>query len=201
MVDPSLGAGGILSELAQLPVANIADAQDRLGVVDAAISPVWAGARLAGRAVTVEVAHGDNAGIHEILPDLEPGDVLVVNGHGLVDRALIGGIIGEKLAARGAVGALVDGAVRDVDELRESGIPVFARAVTPAGPYRNGPARLRIPVAIGGVVVATDDLVLGDADGVVVVEAARAATVLAAAVAKNEAEAATRSAIPTQFGR
>lgn len=198
MVDPSPGLAGILSELAQLPVANIADAQDRLGVVDAAIGPVWAGARLAGRAVTVEVAHGDNAGI---LPELKPGDVLVVNGHGLVDRALIGGIIAEKIAARGAVGALVDGAVRDVDELRESRIPVFARAVTPAGPYRNGPARLRIPVAIGGVVVATDDLVLGDADGIVVVEAAKAATVLAAAIAKNAAEAATRSAIPAEFGR
>lgn len=185
----------VAERLAALPTANIGDAMERLGVVDAGIGPVWSGARVAGRAVTVEVAEGDNLGIHRTLPDLVPGDVLVVNGHGAANRALIGELIAERLRARGCVGIVVDGAVRDVEELRELGFPTFARAVTPAGPYKNGPWRNRRAVAVGGVVVEPGDIVVGDADGVVVVPAAECEEVLARAEAKHADEAATRASI------
>jgi len=185
----------IVDRLGALPVANVGDAMERLGVVEAEIGAVWRGARTAGTARTVEVAGGDNAGVHEAIDSLEPGDVLVVNGHGVRDRALVGELIAERLRARGCVGLVVDGAVRDVGDLEEIGFPVFARAVTPAGPYRHGPFRVGVPVAIGGVVVHTGDVVVADGDGVAVVPAAEAADVLARAEAKHADETRTRNEI------
>lgn len=189
------GTDRVLEALAGLPTANIGDAMDRMGVVEAEIGPVWRGARIAGRAVTVEVAEGDNAGIHAAIPGLVRGDVLVVQGHGARNRALIGELVAERLRAKGCLGIVVDGAVRDVEELEELQFPVFARAVTPAGPYKHGPHRLGRAVAIGGVVVHPGDLVLGDADGVVVVPADEAAEVLERAQAKHADELVTRRSI------
>jgi regulator of RNase E activity RraA len=185
----------LIERLGALPTANVGDAMERLGVVDAEIGPVWRGARVAGRAVTVEVAEGDNLGIHRTLPDIGPGDVLVVNGHGARNRALIGELIAERLRVRGCVGIVIDGAVRDAEELGELGFPTFARSVTPAGPYKNGPWRNHRAVALGGVVVVPGDIVLGDADGVVVVPAAEAEEVLARAEAKHADESQIRASI------
>jgi regulator of RNase E activity RraA len=186
---------GIVERLGALPVANIGDAMQRLGVVEAEIGAVWRGARTAGTARTVEVAGGDNAGVHEAIDTLRPGDVLVVNGHGVRDRALVGELIAERLRARGCVGLVIDGAVRDVGDLEELGFPVFARAVTPAGPYRNGPFRVGVPVAIGGVVVHPGDVIVADGDGVAVVPAAEAAAVLDRAEAKHADETRIRNEI------
>lgn len=185
----------VLQRFAALPVANVGDSMDRLGVVDAAIRPVWRGARVAGPAYTVEVAGGDNAGIHEAISRLAEGDVLVVNGHGVQDRALVGELIGERLRKAGCVGIVIDGALRDVDDLEEMGFPAFARAVSPAGPYKNGPYRLAVPVAIGSVVVSPGDLVLGDSDGLAVVPRDQADEILVRAEAKHETETATRKSI------
>jgi len=185
----------VVDGLGSLPAANIGDSMDRLNVLDGAIRPMWAGAKLAGRAVTVYLAGGDNKGIHEVLPTLQPGDVLVVNGQGVTHRALIGELIAGRAAKRGCRGFVIDGAVRDVEDLAEIGFPVFARAASPAGPYRNGPFQLAVPVAIGGVVVSPGDVVVGDGDGVVVVPAADAAEVLERAQAKHRAETEQRQAI------
>ncbi|WP_222122107.1 RraA family protein [Curtobacterium sp. 9128] len=185
----------VVDRLGALPVANVGDAMQRLGVVEAEIGSVWRGARAAGPACTVEVAGGDNAGVHEALATLQPGQVLVVNGHGVRDRALVGELIAERLRARGCVGLVVDGAVRDVADLEEIGFPVFARAVTPAGPYRHGPFRVGVPVAIGGVVVHPGDVVVADGDGVAVVPAAEASEVLARAEAKHADETRIREGI------
>ena len=185
----------LLERFAALPVANVGDSMDRLGVVDAAIRPVWRGARLAGTAYTVEVAGGDNAGIHQAITHIAPGQVLVVNGHGVTDRALIGELIAERLRVAGCVGIVVDGALRDIDDLEELRFPAFAAGASPAGPYKNGPWRLDRPVAIGGVVVHPGDVVLGDSDGVAVVPAAEAEAVLARAEAKHADETETRRRI------
>ncbi|MCI9888785.1 methyltransferase [Micrococcales bacterium 31B] len=184
-----------LDRLATLPVANIGDAMDRLGVVDARISAVWSGARLAGPAVTVEVAAGDNAGIHAAIEMIRPGDVLVVNGHGDENRALLGELIAERLRVRGCAGVVIDGAVRDRDDLSEIAFPVFARSLSPAGPFKNGPYRLGTAVAIGGVVVHPGDIVVGDGDGVAVVPRAEAAEVADRAELKHATEAETRRSI------
>lgn len=85
---------------------------------------------------------------------------------------------------------MIDGAIRDAQGLGELGMPVFAAGITPAGPYKHGPGRLDVPVAIGGVVVQPGDIVVGDGDGVVVVAAAEAEAVLerAQAVVQREAD-------------
>ncbi|MGW8379044.1 NAD(P)-binding domain-containing protein [Streptomyces sp. ODS28] len=176
-----------------LPTANIGDATDRLGLLDSGISTLWPGARAVGTARTVWTRAGDNQALHEAVRIAEPGDVLVVNGEGDVSRALVGELIAERARARGVVGMVLDGAARDVEVLTEMGFPVWARAVTPAGPYKSGPGRVGVPVAVGGVVCRPGDLVCADGDGVAVVPAERAATVLAAA-REVEAEEARRRA-------
>jgi regulator of RNase E activity RraA/3-hydroxyisobutyrate dehydrogenase-like beta-hydroxyacid dehydrogenase len=176
-----------------LPTANIGDATERLGLLDSGISALWPGARAVGRALTVWTRAGDNQALHQAIKVAEPGDVLVVNGEGDESRALIGELIAERARARGVVGMVLDGAARDVETLAEMGFPVWARAVTPAGPYKFGPGRVGVPVAVGGVVCRPGDLVAADGDGVAIVPAERAATVLAAA-REVEAEEARRRA-------
>ena len=158
----------VVRRLGAVPAANIGDAQERIGVASG-LSPVWAGAKLAGPAYTVWTRPGDNLYIHKALDDAQPGDVIVINGGGDESRALIGDLIGIRAKSLGIAGFVIDGAVRDADALAECGLPVFARSVTPAGPYKFGPGRLQLPVAIAGVVVSPGDFVVADADGVVVV--------------------------------
>lgn len=174
---------GLVRRFAELPVANVADAMERLHVCDSAIQAMWTGARVCGRAYTVLTRTGDNAFIHAALPEIAEGEVMVVAGGADTSRALIGELIAGRAAVRGVGGFVIDGAVRDADAIQVLGMPVFARAVTPAGPYKNGPGQLQVPVAIGGVVVRPGDLVLGDADGVAVVHVERAEEIATAAEA------------------
>jgi regulator of RNase E activity RraA len=181
--------------LGALPTANIGDAMDRLGALDSRIQATWPGAKVAGPAFTVWTRAGDNAAIHAALRIAEPGDVIVVNGQGDESRALLGELIGGWAAAAGIVGFVLDGAVRDAADLAEIGMPVFARACTPAGPYKHGPGRLGVTIAVGGVAISLGDIVVGDADGVVVVPRADAEAVATAAEAVFADEARRREAI------
>ncbi|MFE7238943.1 DUF1932 domain-containing protein [Streptomyces sp. NPDC057580] len=176
-----------------LPTANIGDATERLGLLDSGISAIWPGARVVGRALTVWTRAGDNQAIHEAIKIAEPADIIVVNGESDTSRALIGELIAERARARGVVGMVLDGAARDVEVLTEMGFPVWARAITPAGPYKFGPGRVGVPVAVGGVVCHPGDLVVGDGDGVAIIPADHAVSVLAAA-REVEAEEARRRA-------
>lgn len=185
----------VLERLAKLPAANIGDAMDRLGVADSAIQAVWPGARLAGPAFTVWTRPGDNQGIHRALQLAQPGDVVVVAGGGDESRALLGELIGERAINLGLAGFALDGAARDAEALGEIGMPVFARAITPAGPYKNGPSRLGTPISFGGVPVMPGDVIIGDSDGVVVVPREQAAVVADAAEAVFTDETNRRTAI------
>ncbi|ROO61158.1 RraA family protein [Micromonospora sp. Llam0] len=155
--------------LREAPAANVGDALQRMTVMDGGIRLFTEGATLLGNALTVDVRSGDNLAIHRALDEARPGDVLVINGHGDMTRALIGDLIGEIMVNTGVVGAVIDGAVRDVQALSGMSLAVYARAVTPAGPFKDGPGAIGVPVAVGGVVVAPGDVLVGDADGVVVV--------------------------------
>lgn len=185
----------ILERLRALPVAAIGDVMDRLGILNSAIKPVWDGARLAGRALTVWTRAGDNKTIHEAIPLVQRDDVIVVNGEADESRALIGELLGRRAQVAGAAGFVLDGAARDAKGLAELGIPVFARTVTPAGPYKFGPGRIGVPVAVGGVVVEPGDYIAGDADGVVVITPESIDEVLDAAEAKARKEVAILKAI------
>ncbi|MGN9784912.1 methyltransferase [Nonomuraea sp. ZG12] len=166
--------------LGEVPAANVGDALQRMTVMDGGIRLVTERAALLGNALTVDVRSGDNLAIHRALDEARPGDVLVVNGHGDMTRALIGDLIGEIMVNAGVAGAVVDGAVRDVQALSEMGLTVYARAITPAGPFKGGPGTIGAPVAVGGVVVAAGDVLVGDADGVVVVPRLRVHEVVGA---------------------
>lgn len=181
----------VIRRLGAIPAANIGDAQERIGVASG-LYPVWAGARLSGPAYTVWTRPGDNLIIHTALDGAKPGDVIVVNGGGDQSRALIGDLIGLRAKKLGIAGFVIDGAVRDAEALAACGLPVFARSVTPAGPYKFGPGRLQIPVAIAGVVVAPGDIIVADADGVVVVSEQDAVQVLADAERVEARETAKR---------
>ncbi|MFI6905961.1 methyltransferase [Nonomuraea sp. NPDC050394] len=181
--------------LGEVPAADVGDALQRMTVMDGGIRLFTERAALLGNALPVDVRSGDNLAIHRALDEARPGDVLVVNGHGDMTRALIGGLIGEIMVNAGVVGAVVDGAVRDVQTLSEMGLPVYARAITPAGPFKNGPGAIGAPVAVGGVVVAAGDVLVGDADGVVIVPRDRVKGVVAAIDGIVEKEEALRQRI------
>jgi regulator of RNase E activity RraA len=181
----------LLAALARFGTAMVTDAMERFGALDSEIQAQWPTARLVGNAFTVWTRSGDNLAIHKALDVVGPGDVLVVNGSGDKSRALIGEMIGIKAKARGVAGFVLDGAARDIDALRELDMPVFARASTPAGPYKNGPFRLLQPIAVGGVCIWPGDAVIADGDGVAVV----GRTVLAETIEKAaelEANEATK---------
>jgi len=114
--------------------------------------------------------------IHAALDDTQPLDVLVIDGQSDLSRALIGDLIGEIMVAKGVLGAIVDGVIRDAETLSRQGLSVFARGTTPAGPFKNGPGIIGGPVAVGGVVIRAGDIIVGDADGIAIIPAAHATT-------------------------
>ncbi|WP_018762586.1 RraA family protein [Arthrobacter sp. 135MFCol5.1] len=195
----TLSAQQLCHRFGALPTPNIGDAMERLGILDSSIKPVWPGARLAGPAFTVWTRAGDNAYLHRALAEAAPGDVLVVNGQGDESRALMGDLIGARARNAGIAGFVIDGAVRDAAGLERLGMPVFARSISPAGPYKNGPGILAGPVAVGGVAVLPGDIILGDGDGAVVVPRARAEEILLAAEAVYQDEAERMRKILSEF--
>jgi RraA family protein len=168
--------------LAALPTAAISDSEDRVwGAPGIMPVPAWAPRPLFGPALTVRTRHGDNLVVHKALDLARPGDVLVVDAGGHTDRAILGGLMCRYAQIRGLAGLVIDGAVRDVDDIEALGLPVYARAVTHVGPYKDGPGEIGGPVTIGGTVVRSGDVVVADRDGVVFVAVERIEPVLAVA--------------------
>ncbi|WP_226351514.1 MULTISPECIES: RraA family protein [unclassified Pseudonocardia] len=172
------GTADIIAALRGYPTTIIGDSQDRFGL-PVGLKSMWDSEPFAGEAYTVLTAHGDNLGIHQALGQIRPGQVLVVDGGGYDGRALIGDLVTEKARALQVAALVIDGAIRDVVELADLGVPVYARSVIPAGPWKNGPFRLQRPVVVGNVVVNPGDIIVGDSDGLAVVHPDRAAEVLA----------------------
>jgi regulator of RNase E activity RraA len=179
-----------LAAFADFPVANIGDAMERLSMCDAGIVPVTSYTDFVGFAFPVLVTAGDNAAVIKALDYIQPGDVMMINGLGHIDRALVGEQLTQRFQHAGAVAQVIDGAVRDRKVIESTGLPTFCRGVSPAGPYKNGPGVIGEPVAIGSVVCCAGDIVVGDADGLIVIPFQRAEAVLAAVreVARREAE-------------
>jgi RraA family protein len=174
--------------------SDVADAMGRLNVMDPGI--VGRTDRpLCGPAVTVKVRPGDNLMVHKALQVAAPGDVIVVSTQGNTTTAVFGGLMATTAVAAGLGGVVVDGAVRDLDGLRELAFPVFSRSVSPGGPDRAGPGEINVPIACGGAAVLPGDLVVGDADGVVVVPRDDAAAVLENLLALEALEEKRRAAI------
>jgi len=184
----------LLEQFKGLPVANIADEMNRLGCMDARIRPLN-GNPMVGPALTVKARTGDNLMLHRAIDMAEPGDVIVVEDQGDLAHALIGELMMMWAQHRGVAGVVVDGAMRDIDVLRELGIAAYAAGIQPKGPYKSGPGEINTPISCGGVAVNPGDIVVGDADGVLVINPADAAAVLDKAKGKYKKEMAAREAI------
>lgn len=176
-----------LALFAGIPASTLSDVMNRMYAMRHDIVP-FNDKPLLGPAFTVKVPMGDNLLFHKALDLFKPGDVLVVDGEGALDRSLAGEILVAYAAARGAAGLVFDGAVRDGAGMRGADIPVYAKGVSPQGPYKRGPGEINVPVACGGQVVFPGDIVIGDADGVTVVPQEHAADIALAARKKLERE-------------
>lgn len=167
--------------------ATVSDCLDRSGAMDGGIR-LLSGQRLLGPAFTVRTVTGDSATTHRALREAPPGHVLVLSAEGGMERAVWGAVLTEAARQGQIVGAVIDGVVRDLAQIRDLGFPLFARGATPAGPHKGGQGTWGGVVQCGGVVVAPGDLILGDADGIVVVPAARIEHVARDVVERMRAE-------------
>jgi regulator of RNase E activity RraA len=181
-------APDVVRQASKYAASILADVAGRRGTMDGRIAPVAPGMRMAGPAFTIEVRPGDNLMIHTAMTMARPGDVLVVDGKADRTCALMGAIMISACQKLGFAGAVLDAAVRDTDELRALGFPVYSVGANPNGPTKFVPGRINWPVSCGGVSVEPGDLVVGDSDGVVVIERAKAAGLLDAAAKKVDDE-------------
>ena len=168
-VTPIVVAAAQLEALGKHPVAVIGDELNRTQMMAAALKPVAPDKGFVGQALTVQCMVGDNLALHHAAARATPGAVLVADARAHEDTAVWGGILHQAAKARGVVAVVIDGAVRDVAELRESGLPVYARAIVPAGPHKGFGGEINGPIACGGVAVAPGDVLVGDDDGIVVI--------------------------------
>ena len=167
----------------------VVDAMQGRGALDSRIKPLAPASRFVGTAVTARAGARDNLAALAALDLLTPGDVLVISAQGFTETAVLGDNMARIAKQRGAVAVVTDGAVRDADEIIAIGLPVFSQAVTPNSAFPSGPGEVGLSMSLGDVSIDTGDIVLGDADGVVVITQERLAEVTRnlEEVAKKEA--------------
>lgn len=182
----------VFDELARLGSATVYEASGRQGLVDLPLHQIVPGSRVAGPARTVRCGQGDNLMVHAVMAALEPGDVLVLTMPEPAPVALVGDLLGTQAKVQGAAAILVDAAVRDVEELAELGLPIWARFISIRGAGKDVPGALDVPVVVGGQTIEPGDAVVLDADGVAVVARARIDEVLAASLERERKEAVKR---------
>ncbi len=180
------------AELAALGVATVHEAAGRTGVVDLPLIRVVPGSRVAGPARTALCMPGDNTMVHALVAHARPGDVLVLTSAEQAPVAFVGDLLATQAQAQGVAGILVDGAVRDLDELAELGLPIWTRFVRAQGATKGDVGKLDIPVVVGGAEIRPGDLVVMDCDGAVVVPADRVDEMLPVARERAERETAVR---------
>ena len=180
------------TELAALGVATVHEAAGRTGVVDLPLIRVVPGSRVAGPARTALCMPGDNTMVHALVAHARPGDILVLTTAQPAPVAFVGDLLATQAQAQGVAGILVDGAVRDLDELAELGLPIWTRFVRAQGATKGDVGKLDVPVVVGGAEIRPGDLVVMDCDGAVVVPADRVDEMLPAARERAERETAVR---------
>ena len=181
-----------LKRLSELGVATVYEASGRNGLIDIPLIQLLPGSRIAGPARTVRCGQDDNLMVHTVIEQIQPGEVLVLTMPEPAPVALIGELLATQVKVKKAAGILVDAAVRDVEELKEIGLPIWTHFIRVKGANKNTIGELNVTVSIGGAQISPSDIVVLDTDGGVCVRQERIGEVLQASEARFEKEAHLR---------
>ncbi|MPW26117.1 RraA family protein [Alkalibaculum sp. M08DMB] len=168
----------LIEKFKDIPVANLDDCMNRISAIDENIRPIN-NSKILGPAFTIKVPEGDNLMFHKAMDIAKPGDIIVIDAGGTTKRAIFGELMVNYCMIRGIGGIIVDGSLRDVDFISKLvDFPVYAKGITPNGPYKNGPGEINTDVVVGGQVVSPGDIVIGDGDGVLFIKPYEAEEIL-----------------------
>lgn len=159
----------LIEQFREFDTADVSDVLNRLYAMDGAIRNRTNDKELLGTACTVKLYPGDNLMVHKALDIAKPGDIVVVDCSGSMSNAVLGDLVANKSIHRGIAGYVIDGLIRDLDGIKETGLPVFARGVTPFGPLHRGPGEINTPICCGGIVVHPGDIIKADTTGIAVI--------------------------------
>ncbi|MGG0939748.1 RraA family protein [Brevibacillus centrosporus] len=174
----------IVAKYQSVPTTCISDTMQGLHNMDSSIKPLKEEYHLAGRAFTVKMPVGDNLAVLKAIREAQPGDVLVIDAKGDTYRAIAGDFIVGLAKTLGIQGIVVDGVIRDIVGIKQLDFPVFCKGTTVAASGKAGWGELNVPISCGGTSVQPGDIIVGDADGVVVIPQAQEEEILQQALDK-----------------